>query len=92
MIIATLGGRGGDNLVTFNQQMASLLSPEKVRELLNDGISSPDVDSKRYVLLVFKEPEKMLIIATVISRLARMIRNMNLAVIKAISILLERSK
>lgn len=92
MIVATLGGCVGDNLGTFHQQMASLLSPEKVRELLNDGISSPDVDSKRYVLLVFTEQEKMLIIATVVSHLARMIRYITLAVIKAISILLKRSR
>lgn len=74
MIIATLGGRVGDNLGTLHQEMASLVSPEKVRELLNDGISSPNVDSRKYVLLVLKEPGKMLIIAAVVSHLARQIR------------------
>lgn len=91
MVIATLGGRVGDNLGTLHQQMASLVSPEKVRELLNDGISSPAVDNKRYVLLVLKKPEKMLI-ATVVSYLARLVRYINLADIKAISMLLKRSK
>lgn len=72
--------------------MASLVSPEKVRELLNDGISSPNVDNKRYVLLVLKEPKKMSIIATVVSHLARLIRYINLAVIKAIYMLPKRSR
>lgn len=57
--------------------MASLVSPEKVRELLNDGISSPDANSKRYVLLVLKQPLKMLIIAAVISHLAPLISYIN---------------
>lgn len=92
MILPTLGGRVDENLRTLQQEMASLVSPEKVRELLNDGISSPNVDNKRYVLLVLKEPKKMSIIATVVSNLARLIRYINLAVIKAIYMLLKRSK
>lgn len=52
--MATLGGSVDDNLGSLHQQMASLVSPEKVRELLNDGISSPDLVSKRYIALLFE--------------------------------------
>ncbi|XP_003972923.1 zinc finger C3HC-type protein 1 [Takifugu rubripes] len=45
--MATLGGSVDDSLGALHQHMASLVSPEKVRDLLNDGILSPDVDSKR---------------------------------------------
>ncbi|XP_051248057.1 nuclear-interacting partner of ALK [Dicentrarchus labrax] len=38
--MATLGGSRGDRLGNSNQQKSSLASPEKVRELLNDGVSS----------------------------------------------------
>ncbi|KAM6895534.1 zinc finger C3HC-type protein 1 [Xenentodon cancila] len=41
--MATLGGSRGDRLGNSNQHKSSLASPEKVRELLNEGVSSPDV-------------------------------------------------
>ncbi|XP_070709767.1 zinc finger C3HC-type protein 1 isoform X2 [Pempheris klunzingeri] len=41
--MATLGGSRGDRLGNSNQQRSSLASPEKIRELLNDGVSSTDV-------------------------------------------------
>lgn len=50
----TLGGSVDDNLGSLHQQMASLVSPEKVRELLNDGISSPDLVNKRYVAIILE--------------------------------------
>ncbi|XP_074480951.1 zinc finger C3HC-type protein 1 [Sebastes fasciatus] len=40
--MATLGGSRGDRLGNTNQQKSSFASPEKVRELLNAGVSSPD--------------------------------------------------
>ncbi|KAM3858782.1 zinc finger C3HC-type protein 1 [Diretmus argenteus] len=40
--MATLGGSRGDRLGNSNQQKSSLASPEKVRELLKDGVSSAD--------------------------------------------------
>ncbi|XP_020508111.2 nuclear-interacting partner of ALK [Labrus bergylta] len=43
--MATLGGSRGDRLGNSNQQRSALVSPEKVRELLNDGVSSPAVGS-----------------------------------------------
>lgn len=75
--MATLGGSVDESLGGLHQQMASLVSPEKVRELLNDGILSPDVDSKRYIVLLLKEPEEMLRIAAVVSRLAPGVRYIN---------------
>lgn len=74
--MATPGGSVDDSLGGLHQQMASLVSPEKVRELLNDGILSPDVDSKRYIFLLLKEPEEMLI-AAVVSCLAPWVRYIN---------------
>ncbi|KAF7653010.1 hypothetical protein LDENG_00088670 [Lucifuga dentata] len=38
--MATLGGSRGDRLGSSHQQKSSLSSPEKIRELLNDGVSS----------------------------------------------------
>ncbi|XP_028255418.1 zinc finger C3HC-type protein 1 [Parambassis ranga] len=43
--MATLGGSRGDRLGSSNQQKSCLASPEKVRELLNEGVSSTDVGS-----------------------------------------------
>ncbi|XP_010755463.1 zinc finger C3HC-type protein 1 [Larimichthys crocea] len=43
--MATLGGSRGDRLGNSNHQKSSLVSPEKVRELLNDGVSSTDTGS-----------------------------------------------
>ncbi|XP_049892493.1 nuclear-interacting partner of ALK [Epinephelus moara] len=40
--MATLGGSRGDRLGNTNQQKSSFASPEKVRELLNAGVSSAD--------------------------------------------------
>ncbi|XP_068611368.1 zinc finger C3HC-type protein 1 [Brachionichthys hirsutus] len=40
--MATLGGSRGDRLGTSNHQKSSLVSPEKVRELLNDGVATLD--------------------------------------------------
>lgn len=73
----TLGGSVDDSLGGLHQHMASLVSPEKVRDLLNDGILSPDVDSKRYIFLLLKEPVEMLRIAAVVSRLAPWVRYIN---------------
>ncbi|XP_069020914.1 zinc finger C3HC-type protein 1 [Embiotoca jacksoni] len=41
--MATLGGSRGDRLGNPNQLKSSLASPEKVRELLNEGVSSTNV-------------------------------------------------
>ncbi|XP_019948046.2 zinc finger C3HC-type protein 1 isoform X1 [Paralichthys olivaceus] len=38
--MATLSGSRGDRLANSNHQKASLVSPEKVREILNQGVSS----------------------------------------------------
>ncbi|KAG8005626.1 NIPA-like protein, partial [Nibea albiflora] len=46
--MATLGSSRGDRLGNSNHQKSSLASPEKVRELLNDGVSSTDTGSNRY--------------------------------------------
>ncbi|KAM4570183.1 zinc finger C3HC-type protein 1 isoform 2-T2 [Odontesthes bonariensis] len=43
--MATLGGTPGHRLGNSNQHKSSLVSPEKVRELLNEGVSSPDTGS-----------------------------------------------
>ncbi|XP_078099263.1 zinc finger C3HC-type protein 1 isoform X1 [Sander vitreus] len=43
--MATLGGSRGDRLGNTNQQKSSFASPEKVRELLNAGVSSTDIGS-----------------------------------------------
>ncbi|XP_047431872.1 nuclear-interacting partner of ALK [Mugil cephalus] len=40
--MATLGGSRGDRLGNSNQHKTSLASPEKVRELLNEGVSAGD--------------------------------------------------
>ncbi|XP_068163126.1 zinc finger C3HC-type protein 1 [Antennarius striatus] len=40
--MATLGGSRGDRLGNSNNQKSSLVSPEKVRDLLNDGVSTLD--------------------------------------------------
>ncbi|XP_034529166.1 nuclear-interacting partner of ALK isoform X2 [Notolabrus celidotus] len=45
--MATLGGSRGDRLGNSNQQRSSIASPEKVRELLNDGVSSTAIGSHR---------------------------------------------
>ncbi|XP_029020115.1 nuclear-interacting partner of ALK [Betta splendens] len=41
--MATLGGSRGDRLGNSSNQKSSIASPEKVRELLNEGVSSTDV-------------------------------------------------
>lgn len=41
-IMATLGGSRGDRLGNSNNPKSLFASPEKVRELLNDGVSSPN--------------------------------------------------
>ncbi|XP_034382050.1 nuclear-interacting partner of ALK [Cyclopterus lumpus] len=43
--MATLSGSRGDRLGNTNQQKSSFASPEKVRELLNAGVSSTDIGS-----------------------------------------------
>ncbi|XP_042367226.1 nuclear-interacting partner of ALK [Plectropomus leopardus] len=43
--MATLGGSRGDRLGNTNQQKSSFASPEKVRELLNAGVSPADTGS-----------------------------------------------
>ncbi|XP_041833326.1 nuclear-interacting partner of ALK [Melanotaenia boesemani] len=40
--MATLGGSRGDRVGNSNQHKSSFVSPEKVREILNEGVSSPD--------------------------------------------------
>lgn len=45
--MATLGGSRGDRPTNSNHQKSSLVSPEKVREILNDGVSSADVGAER---------------------------------------------
>lgn len=46
-IMATHGGSRVDRLGSSSQQKSCLASPEKVRELLNEGVSSTDVGSDR---------------------------------------------
>ncbi|XP_071358666.1 zinc finger C3HC-type protein 1 [Trachinotus anak] len=41
--MATLSGSRGDRLGNSNQQKSSLASPEKVREILNEGVSSANI-------------------------------------------------
>ncbi|KAM7378249.1 hypothetical protein PAMA_013239 [Pampus argenteus] len=43
--MATLGGSRGDRLCNSNQQKSSVASPEKVREILNEGVSSAGIGS-----------------------------------------------
>ena len=47
--MATLSGSRGDRLANSNHQKASLVSPEKVREILNQGVSSTTGGSIRCV-------------------------------------------
>lgn len=54
--MATLGGSRGDRLGNSNHQKSSIASPEKVRELLNDGVSSADIGSNRCILFGLKGP------------------------------------
>lgn len=49
LIMATLGGSRGDRLANSNPQRSAVASPEKVRELLNDGVSSTAMGSNRCV-------------------------------------------
>lgn len=46
--MATLGGSRGDRLANSNHQKSSLVSPEKVRDILNDGVSSADAGADRW--------------------------------------------
>lgn len=55
LIMATLGGSRGDRQANSNHQKSFLVSPEKVREILNDGVSSADMEVDR-LLLFFKLP------------------------------------
>lgn len=48
--MATLGGSRGDRLGNSSHQKSSLASPEKVRELLNEGVSSTDIGLNRCTL------------------------------------------
>lgn len=48
LIMATLGGSRGDRPANSNHQKSSLVSPEKVREILNDGVSSSEAGSDRW--------------------------------------------
>lgn len=50
-IMATHGGSRGDRLGNSNHQKSSIASPEKVRELLNDGVSSTDIGANRCIFL-----------------------------------------
>lgn len=74
--MATLGGSRGDRLGNTNQQKSSFASPEKVRELLNAGVSSTDIGSNRCNFLTIaryfdlKWPKNMLTLANLVSHLA----------------------
>ncbi|XP_071772113.1 zinc finger C3HC-type protein 1 [Centroberyx gerrardi] len=46
--MATLGSSRGDRLSNSNHQKSSFASPEKVRELLNEGVSSADSKSNSF--------------------------------------------
>ncbi|KAA8580181.1 hypothetical protein FQN60_005716 [Etheostoma spectabile] len=59
--MATLGGSRGDRLGNTNQPNSSFASPEKVRELLNAGVSSTDTGSNSY----FKRDESLRILELV---------------------------
>ncbi|XP_027900013.1 zinc finger C3HC-type protein 1 [Xiphophorus couchianus] len=45
--MATDGGSRGERIAISNQHKSSLASPEKVRELLNEGVSAVDCNSKQ---------------------------------------------
>lgn len=49
-IMATLGGSLDDRPSTSDDHTFSIASPEKIRELLSEGISSPDVGCNRCTL------------------------------------------
>ncbi|KAM3587901.1 uncharacterized protein V6R79_016632 [Siganus canaliculatus] len=46
--MATVGGSRGDRLSNSNNPKSSLASPEKVRALLSDGVSSTNIGPNRY--------------------------------------------
>lgn len=68
--MATVGGSRGDRLGNSNHQKSSFASPEKVRELLNDGVSSAEVGSNRCILFGLKRPKKKCTLASLVSLLA----------------------
>lgn len=72
--MATLSGSRGDRLGNSIQQKSPLASPEKVREILNEGVSSIDVgsarcDSRTFARYLF-ELKYMLTLASSVSHLA----------------------
>ena len=50
-IMATLGGSRGDRHGNSNQHKSSLVSPEKVRDILNEGVSSTGTGANRCVIV-----------------------------------------
>lgn len=51
--MAALGSNRAERLENSNLQRSSLASPEKVRELLNEGVSSTDTTSNRCSLVLY---------------------------------------
>lgn len=75
--MATLGGSRGDRLGNSNQHKSAIVSPEKVREILNEGVSSTGVGSnrcdffnQRALIVQFKKTENKLTLASLPSYLA----------------------
>lgn len=76
-IMATLGGSRGDRLGSSNHNKSAIVSPEKVREILNEGVSSTGVGSnrcdffnQRALIVQFKKTENKLTLASLPSHLA----------------------
>lgn len=46
--MANIGGSRGDRLGNSNHLKSSFASPEKVRELLSEGVSLPEIGSNRW--------------------------------------------
>lgn len=77
--MATLGGSRGDRLGNSNHNKSAIVSPEKVREILNEGVSSTGVGSnrcdsfflnQRALMVQFKKTENKLALASLPSHLA----------------------
>lgn len=84
--MATLGGSRGDRPGNSNHLKSSLVSPEKVRELLNDGVSSANIGTKRCILFGLKGHKKnTLTSASFVSHLASQLCYFTLATVRRVS-------
>lgn len=83
--MATLGGSRGDRPGNSNHLKSSLVSPEKVRELLNDGVSSASIGPKRCILFGLKGHKNTLTLASFVSHLASQLCYFKLATVRRVS-------